>query len=50
MFAFIYSAWPDVREHIGSSLSRLLVPLAPIALMFAVKQVWSQHSEVPEWV
>lgn len=31
---YLFSAWPSVREHMGWSLVRVLVPLAPVALVF----------------
>ncbi|MCM3880892.1 MAG: hypothetical protein ND807_12360 [Vicinamibacterales bacterium] len=49
VLVYVYSAWPDVREHMGWSLSRLLTPLAPIALMFAVRQIWPLHAGSTEW-
>jgi hypothetical protein len=45
---FVYSAWPDVRNHMTFSLSRLLVSLAPIALMFAISQIWP-HRRSAAW-
>jgi hypothetical protein len=38
---FMFSAWPDVTEHVRWSIARLLVPLAPIALLFTAQQVWT---------
>lgn len=38
-FVYAFSAWPDVGEHVGFSLSRLLVPLAPVALLFIARRV-----------
>ncbi len=35
---YVFSAWPDVSEHVGFSLSRLLVPLAPVAAFFVVRR------------
>jgi hypothetical protein len=47
---YVFSAWPDMREHIGTSLSRVLVPLAPLALIFIVRQLQADSSfEVREW-
>jgi hypothetical protein len=38
--AFVMSAWPDVGEHMRWSLARLLVPVAPLALIFTVQKLW----------
>jgi hypothetical protein len=47
---YIFSAWPDMREHIGTSLSRVMVPLAPLTLMFIVRQLQADSSfEAREW-
>ena len=47
---YVFSAWPDMREHIGTSLSRVLVPLAPLALIFIARQLQTDASfEVHEW-
>jgi len=47
---YVFSAWPDMREHIGTSLSRVLVPLAPLALIFIARQLRTDSSfEVREW-
>jgi hypothetical protein len=35
---YLFSAWPDVREHVGFSLPRLLVALAPVAVFFVVRR------------
>ena len=37
---FTMSAWNDVTEHIRWALPRLLVALAPIALMSTVLVIW----------
>jgi uncharacterized membrane protein len=36
LIVFTWSAWPDPLEHARTALSRLLVPMAPIALMFTI--------------
>jgi hypothetical protein len=36
---YVFSAWPDMREHVGTSLSRVLVPVAPLALIFIARQL-----------
>jgi hypothetical protein len=36
---YVFSAWPDMREHVGTSLSRVLVPIAPLALIFIARQL-----------
>ena len=36
---YVFSAWPDVSAHVGFSISRLLVPLAPMATFFVVRQL-----------
>jgi hypothetical protein len=47
---FLFSAWTDVREHIGWSLARLLVPLAPIALLFTIRSLGDRPGfEAGEW-
>ena len=35
---YVFSAWPDVSAHVGFSISRLLVPLAPVATFFVVRR------------
>ncbi|RPI57170.1 MAG: hypothetical protein EHM55_02850 [Acidobacteria bacterium] len=35
---YLFSSWPDVREHVGFSIPRLLVPLAPVATFFVVRR------------
>jgi hypothetical protein len=47
---YIFSAWPDMREHVGTSLSRVMVPLAPLTLLFIVRQLQAGSSfEVGKW-
>jgi len=47
---YLFSAWPDVRDHIGTSLPRTLVPLAPIALVFIVRRLYGDSpAEVHRW-
>ena len=36
LIVFTWSAWPDPLEHERTALPRLLVPVAPIALMFSI--------------
>jgi hypothetical protein len=36
MFMYTLSSWPDLSEHVGTSLPRLLLPLAPIAWLGTV--------------
>jgi hypothetical protein len=38
---FTWSAWPDPLEHVRTAVSRLLVPLAPVALMFTIVTFYS---------
>ena len=40
---FTFSTWPDVNEHVRFAMPRLLVPLAPIALMSTVLRVHAAH-------
>jgi hypothetical protein len=37
--AYLFSAWPDVREHVGYSLTRVLAPLAPLAAVVVVRRI-----------
>jgi hypothetical protein len=37
---FLFSGWDSVADHISVSVERLLVPLAPAALIFAVSRAW----------
>ncbi len=47
---FIFSTWPDVREHVRWSIPRLLVPLTPMALMFAIRRLWVDLGvEISSW-
>jgi hypothetical protein len=47
---YVLSAWPDMREHIGTSLSRVMVPLAPLTLIFIVRQLQADSAfEAREW-
>ena len=47
---YLFSAWPDVREHVGFSLPRLLVPLAPVATFFVVRRAaYELGVESTEW-
>jgi hypothetical protein len=41
LFMFTLSAWSDPLEHAGLALPRLLVSLAPIALMFTVLTLYN---------
>jgi hypothetical protein len=36
---FMLSSWPDPAEHVRSALPRLLVPIAPVALLLTVVSV-----------
>jgi hypothetical protein len=36
---FMLSSWPDPAEHVRSALPRLLVPIAPVALLLTVVTV-----------
>ena len=48
---YAFSAWPDVRDHIGSSLSRVMVPLAPLALVFIIRRLKTgREFEAGQWV
>jgi hypothetical protein len=40
---FSFSAWPDVTEHVRLAMPRLLVPLAPVALMSTVLRVHAAY-------
>jgi hypothetical protein len=42
---FIWSAWPDPVEHAALAIPRLLVPLAPVALMFAMLTLHNGYAE-----
>jgi hypothetical protein len=33
---FSFSSWPDFTEHVGTALPRLIIPLAPVALLSTV--------------
>ena len=47
---YVFSAWPDVRTHVGTSLSRTLVPLAPLALVFIIRRLYADSSrEARQW-
>jgi hypothetical protein len=37
---FLFSGWDNVADHIGVSVERLLIPLAPAALIFTVSRAW----------
>jgi hypothetical protein len=37
--SFIFSAWTPFTEHIGTALPRLLIPLAPLALLATVSRL-----------
>jgi hypothetical protein len=39
---FVFSAWPDTGEHVRSALPRLLVPLAPLALVLTTTTLWRE--------
>jgi hypothetical protein len=48
---YAFSAWPDVRDHVGSSLSRVMVPLAPLALVFIIRRLHAEPElEAGQWV
>ena len=34
--SFVFSAWPQFTEHVGTALPRLLIPLAPVALAVTI--------------
>jgi hypothetical protein len=40
VYSLVYtlSSWPDVAGHVGFSLSRLLIPLAPVAMFFIARR------------
>lgn len=38
---FLFSGWGDFTLHVGTSIGRLLMPLAPTALVFTASQLWS---------
>ena len=40
---YLFSSWADVEGHVRTSFVRLLVPLAPAALMFTLAQLWLPH-------
>lgn len=42
---FMWSAWSDPMEHARWALPRLLVPLAPMALVFTVFTLYSEGSD-----
>lgn len=33
---FVFSSWPDFTEHVGTALPRLIIPLAPVALLSTI--------------
>jgi hypothetical protein len=33
VFVFVFSSWTDFTEHVGTALPRLIIPLAPVALL-----------------
>ena len=37
---YLFSSWVNWQEHVGTSFERLLTPLAPLALAFAVYRSW----------
>ena len=41
---FVFSGGPIVTEHINLSVSRLLIPLAPVALIFTVSRTWQSFT------
>jgi hypothetical protein len=43
--SYLFSGWTDVEGHIGTSFVRLLVPLAPVAIMFAAAQLSPARAE-----
>jgi hypothetical protein len=44
--AYVFSSWPDVDAHLRTSFARLLVPLAPPAIVFTFAQLWRQPEGV----
>jgi hypothetical protein len=36
VFVFVFSSWADFTEHVGTALPRLIIPLAPVALLSIV--------------
>jgi hypothetical protein len=44
-FAYLFSSWPDVGNHIRTSFGRLLVPLAPTAIIFTAARLWEGRRE-----
>ncbi len=43
--SYLLSSWTDVEGHITTSFVRLLVPLAPVAMMFAATQLKPSRAE-----
>lgn len=39
VLVYLFSSWTDVSMHVRTSIERLLIPLAPTALMFTVSRV-----------
>jgi hypothetical protein len=46
--SFVFSAWPQYTEHIGTALPRLLVPLAPVALFVAIRHLRESLAQPPD--
>jgi hypothetical protein len=36
VFVFVFSSWPTFTEHVGTALPRLIIPLAPVALLSTI--------------
>jgi hypothetical protein len=43
VLVFVFSTWPDVTEHVRLAMPRLLVPLAPVALMSTVLRLHAAY-------
>lgn len=43
--SYLFSAWTDVEGHVGTSFVRLLVPLAPVAIIFTAAQLSPRSTE-----
>jgi hypothetical protein len=41
---FLFSAWPSLADHIRTSFPRLLIPLAPIALLLTINALAPRHA------
>jgi hypothetical protein len=42
---YVFSNWPDYLDHVGLSISRLLMHVAPVGLLIAVLAVFSRRPE-----